>query len=130
MSASASQSHFASKEAISVVESFEKAAQFDMSSIIAEAQVENSSPSLLQQVLAYSLRSGSQYVCVGNQSEWQLISFDRPEVPAEASHYNTSDHMQISLIKNMEKLLPALIGFLGDAQPMETTQVTPASSKL
>ncbi|KAJ0381943.1 hypothetical protein COL922a_013532 [Colletotrichum nupharicola] len=85
MSASASQSHFASKEAISVVESFEKAAQFDMSSITAEAQVDNSSPSLRQ---------------------------------------------QISLIKNMENLLPALIGFLGDAQPMETTQVTPASSKL
>ncbi|KAE9578593.1 hypothetical protein CGCF415_v013145 [Colletotrichum fructicola] len=130
MSASASQSHVVSKEAISVVESFEKAAQLDVSSITTEAQVDKSSPSLLQQVLAYSLRSGSQYVCVGNQSEWQLISFDRPEVPAEADHYKTSDYMQISLIKNMENLLPAVIGFLGDAQQMETTQITSASSKL
>ncbi|KAF4912426.1 hypothetical protein CGCVW01_v011130 [Colletotrichum viniferum] len=131
MSASASKSHVVSKEAISVVESFEKAAQFDMSSITTEAQVDNSSPSLLQQVLAYSFRSGSQYVCVGNQSEWHLISFDRPEASAsEAFHCNTSDHLQISLIKNMGSLLPALIGFLGDARKMETTQVTPASSKL
>ncbi|KAI8277023.1 hypothetical protein K4K60_007285 [Colletotrichum sp. SAR11_57] len=85
MSASASQSHVVSKEAISVVESFEKAAQLDVSSITTEAQVDKSSPSLLQ---------------------------------------------QISLIKNMENLLPAVIGFLGDAQQMETTQITSASSKL
>ncbi|EQB51546.1 hypothetical protein CGLO_08893 [Colletotrichum gloeosporioides Cg-14] len=131
MSASASQSHIVSKEAISVAKSFEKAAQFDMSSITTAAQVDKSSLSLLQQIRAYSLRSGSQYACVGNESEWHLISFDRPEASAsEAFHYNTSDHSQISLIKNMENLLPALIGFLRDAQQMETIQVTPASSKL
>lgn len=102
-----------------------------MSSITAEAQVDKSSPSLLQQVLAYSLNSDSKYVYVGSLSEWHLVSFDRPEAPAkEAFHDNTSDHLQISVVKNGENLLPALIGFLGDAQQMETTQVTSAISKL
>ncbi|KAK2751692.1 hypothetical protein CKAH01_17799 [Colletotrichum kahawae] len=125
MSASTSQPHAVSKKATSVATNSEKVAQFDMSSI------DKSSPSLLQQALAYGLESGSKCVCVGNQSDWHLISFNRPEASVNEAFYdNTSDHLQISVIKNRENLLPALIGFLGDAQQTETAQVTSAPSKL
>ncbi|KAH0427479.1 hypothetical protein CcaCcLH18_09647 [Colletotrichum camelliae] len=133
MSVSSNPAHTPSKNASSEALSIGKVIQADMPSIASETQVDKGSPCpfFVRQAIAFSLQNDKKHVVVGNESDCVLISFQQPEASAnEDIDNNASDHLQITVVKNKEDLLPALAGFLEGAQQTETTQVTSAPSKL